>query len=91
MPSEQIIVATHVQGYIWSVELNVLALIKSSANLRRSEEGSGGGLISHGPPVAIPAVKETLEQSCDKVVTVQNCYDLAEMVTIYKHVWFVES
>ena len=64
MPSEQIIAATHVQGYIRSVELNVLALIKVSANLH-SEEGSGGRLISHFPPVAIPAVEGTLEQSCD--------------------------
>ena len=73
------------------MELNVLALIKSSANLRRSEGGSGGGLISHVPLVAIPAVEGTLEQSCDKVVTVQNCYNLVEVVTICKHVWFIES
>ena len=56
--------------FFFSCQLTGLALIKASANLRRSEEGSGGGLISHIPPVAIPAVKGTLEQSCDKVVTV---------------------
>ena len=74
--------------FFFSCQLNGLALIKASANLRRSEEGSGGGLISHVPPVAIPAVKGTLEQSCDKVVTVQNCSILVEVVTICKQMYF---